>query len=237
MPPDLFTHLLTKAQAVSLMRVLKTAWAQRWACVKMRAFPEGWISERTSVNANEDRLIDAFDADPLPSLLMPGSFRDPECNLVNVYGTLDGDDLHDIVEKGLVELVELEKNGVDLRAGGPVRIGRVLYWFVWLVTRQATRRPDIGVITAGLVDRRPPDRLLGLCQFLRRVPEPVGAPDAMDGPAILFQHLLPETVPVSGRARTVIGGAVALDAQEVPSWRLRGGPPSPDSNHYGTRTR
>src|SRR5215210_6043149 len=51
--------------------------------------------------------------------------------------------------------------------------------------------------------------------FPFRVPEPVGAPDAVDAPPQPLQHLLPQAVPVARRTRAVVGGAVALDAEQV----------------------
>ena len=48
--------------------------------------------------------------------------------------------------------------------------------------------------------------------------KPVAAPDAVQLPAMAFQHRLAQAVAVAGRSGVVIAGAIAFDAQQIAAW-------------------
>ncbi len=66
-----------------------------------------------------------------------------------------------------------------------------------------------------LVEGRFLDRLQRPLQLSHRLLEPVRAPDSMDGPAEALQDLLSQPVAVAGPACTVVGRAIALNAEQV----------------------
>ncbi len=82
----------------------------------------------------------------------------------------------------------------------------------WLLDVPGGLLAIAGIVYGVVVGR---DRLLRASDF---VVEPLAGPDPVKPPAVPFELLLAEPVPIAGALRGVVGRAVAFDREHVSAW-------------------